>query len=57
MASKKTLNATNLEAMGAERLAELLIEISTANVAVKRRLLWSESEDDFAARLSLLIDE
>ena len=38
MASKKTLNANNLEAMGAERLAELLIEISTANVAVKRRL-------------------
>ena len=38
MASKKTLNANNLEALGAERLAELLIEISTANVAVKRRL-------------------
>ena len=38
MASKNTLNANNLEAMGAERLAELLIEISTANVAVKRRL-------------------
>ena len=38
MASKKTLNANNLVAMGAERLAELLIEISTANVAVKRRL-------------------
>ena len=38
MASKKTLNAKNLEALGAERLAKLLIEISTANAAVKRRL-------------------
>jgi tetratricopeptide (TPR) repeat protein len=38
MASKKTLNAKNLEALGAERLAELLIEISTGNVAAKRRL-------------------
>ena len=38
MASKKTLNAKNLEALGAERLAELLIEISTANAAAKRRL-------------------
>jgi len=36
--SKKTLNAKNLEALGAERLAELLIEISTANAAAKRRL-------------------
>jgi hypothetical protein len=38
MASKKTLNAKNLEALGAERLAELLIEISTGNAAIKRRL-------------------
>ena len=36
--SKKILNAKNLEALGAQRLAELLIEVSTANVAVKRRL-------------------
>src|SRR2546430_2687348 len=36
--SKKTLNAKNLEALGAQRLAELLIEVSTANAAVKRRL-------------------
>jgi hypothetical protein len=27
MASKKTLNESNLEALGAKRLAELLIEI------------------------------
>ncbi len=38
MASKKTLNATNLGALGAERLAELLIEISTGDACAKRRL-------------------
>jgi hypothetical protein len=38
MASKKTLNASNLEALGAGRLAELLIEISDGNAAAKRRL-------------------
>ena len=38
MASKKTLNAKNLEALGARRLAELLIEISTGNILAKRRL-------------------
>lgn len=38
MTSKKTLNAENLEAFGAERLAELLIEISMGNAAAKRRL-------------------
>ena len=38
MASKTTLNAKNLEALGAERLAELLIEISTGDAAIKRRL-------------------
>jgi predicted nucleotidyltransferase len=38
MASKKTLNAANLEALGAERLAALLIEVSQGNAAIKRRL-------------------
>jgi hypothetical protein len=38
MASKKTLNGSNLEALGARRLAELLIKISTGNAAAKRRL-------------------
>ena len=38
MASKTTLNAKNLEALGAERLAELLIEISTGNANHKRLL-------------------
>jgi hypothetical protein len=38
MASKKTLNAGNLEELGAARLAALLIEIGDGNAAVKRRL-------------------
>ena len=38
MTSKNTLSAKNLEALGAERLAELLIEISTGDAAAKRRL-------------------
>ncbi|WP_428390712.1 DUF6880 family protein [Lichenicoccus sp.] len=38
MASGKTLNAANLETLGAARLAALLIEISTGSAAAKRRL-------------------
>ena len=38
MASKTTLNAKNLEALGAERLAQLLIAISTGDAAAKRKL-------------------
>ena len=38
MTSKKTLNASNLEALGAKRLAKLLIDISAGNAAAKRRL-------------------
>ena len=38
MASKRTLNAKNLEALGAQRLAELLIEIGTGNTTAKRHL-------------------
>ena len=38
MASNKAVNAKNLEALGAARLAELLLEISTGNAAAKRRL-------------------
>ncbi len=38
MASKKTLNADNLEALGASRLAQLLMEVSLGNAAIKRRL-------------------
>ena len=38
MAGTTTLNAKNLEALGAERLAALLLEISTGNALAKRRL-------------------
>lgn len=36
--SKKTLNEANLEALGATRLAQLLIEVSTGSAEIKRRL-------------------
>jgi hypothetical protein len=36
--SKKTLNEANLEALGAARLAQLLIEVSTGSAEIKRRL-------------------
>lgn len=38
MASKTTLNAKNLETLGAARLAGLLMEISTGSAVAKRRL-------------------
>lgn len=38
MAAKTTLNAKNLEALGAQRLAELLIEVSNGSAVHKRRL-------------------
>lgn len=36
--SKKTLNTANLAALGADQLAELLMEISTGSADIKRRL-------------------
>ncbi len=38
MAGKRTLNARNLEALGAPALAELLMEVSSGNAAIQRRL-------------------
>ncbi len=38
VASQKALNKKNLEALGTERLAELLIEVSSSNASVKRRI-------------------
>lgn len=46
MAKTAALNAQNLEALGAERLAALLIEISTGDVAAKSRL-WMELKGDY----------
>src|SRR3954454_13876372 len=37
-ASKKTLNLDNLQALGAKRLAELLLELAAGDAAAKRRL-------------------
>lgn len=38
MAAKSTLNAKNLESLGAERLSELLIELSAGDATAKRKL-------------------
>ncbi len=38
MASKSVLNHENLTALGAERLADLLLEVATGDAAAKRRL-------------------
>jgi hypothetical protein len=38
MASNKTLNPENLEALGAKHLAELLMDVAEGDAAVKRRL-------------------
>ena len=53
MAAGKTLNAANLEGLGAALLAELLIEISKGNAAAQRRLrlaLAGSAGADEAAR-------
>ena len=36
--SKKTLNKDNLSALGLDRLADLLLEVSTGSAEIKRRL-------------------
>ena len=38
MASKKTVNLANLEALGAKRLAEILLELGIGDAGIKRRL-------------------
>ena len=38
MASKRTLNASNLETLGAQVLAQLLLEVSSGNAVIQRRL-------------------
>ena len=52
MSSKKTLNAKNLEALGAQRLAELLIEISTGNTTAKRRLRLELASEESPATVA-----
>lgn len=49
--SKKTLNHANLAALGSERLADLLLEVSTGSADIKRRLRLELSHDLGAAEL------
>lgn len=49
--SKKTLNTANLEALGAKKLADLLIEVSTGSADIKRRLRLELSHNLGAADL------
>lgn len=50
--SKKTLNKTNLEALGAEQLAALLMEVSTGSAEIKRRLRLEISHSLGASELA-----
>ncbi|MEP3026004.1 MAG: DUF6880 family protein [Ascidiaceihabitans sp.] len=43
--SKKTLNHANLSALGSDRLADLLMEVSTGSADIKRRLRLELSHD------------
>ena len=52
MAAKSALNAKNLEALGLERLAALLIEISAGNAAAKRRLRMELASAQSSAELA-----
>ena len=54
MPSEMTLNATNLAALGAERLAELLLDVTAGDAAAKRRLrleLASRAGGDVAGEI------
>lgn len=50
--SKKTLNQTNLAALGADRLADLLMEVSTGSADIKRRLRLELSHNLGASELA-----
>lgn len=52
MASKKTLNAGNLQTLGAERLAALLMEVSQGSATIKRRLRLELVGQDSPAELA-----
>ncbi|HWW27467.1 MAG TPA: hypothetical protein VNZ85_16405, partial [Caulobacter sp.] len=58
--SKKTLTTANLAALGAERLAELLIDVAEGHAQIKRRLrleLAGEiGPEDLAAELAKRLD-
>ena len=50
--SKKTLNHENLAALGADRLSELLLEVSTGSAEIKRRLRLEISHNLGSAELA-----
>lgn len=50
--SKKTLNKINLAALGADRLADLLLEVSTGSADIKRRLRLELSHNIGASELA-----
>jgi hypothetical protein len=50
--SKKTLNKTNLAALGADRLADLLMEVSAGSADIKRRLRLELSHNLGASELA-----
>lgn len=52
MASGKTVNAKNLEALGAGRLAALLMELAGADTAIKRRLRIELAEGEGPAAVA-----
>ncbi|HYC75707.1 DUF6880 family protein [Brevundimonas sp.] len=56
-AAKKTVSALNLAALGAERLADLLIEAAAADAGLKRRLRMELAADVGAADLAFEIDK
>lgn len=55
--AKKTVSAANLAALGAERLAALLIEAGGADAALKRRLRMELAAEVGAADLAFEIDK
>ncbi|MCX7324168.1 MAG: hypothetical protein NTZ14_06975 [Hyphomicrobiales bacterium] len=55
MPPKTSLNAKNLEALGAKRLAALLIEVSSGHAAAKRRLRLELAGEDSPAEVARTI--
>jgi hypothetical protein len=56
-AAKKTLTAANLTALGAERLAELLLEAATGDAALKRYLRMALAAEVSPADLAFELDK
>jgi hypothetical protein len=57
MAKKAGVNADNLAALGAARLAELLMELAEADASVRKRLVLAAAEGSGATGLAKAIDK